>query len=148
MTHMDRAVNNENIDRNVIGWKKNLNIFFSLINDSWDTLSLFNNLNFNYVTSNSVYLMIAEPSNLKTNNLVLFSVIQLEISYQSNRITVTDFLSVHLTLILPEPKVIILCHQYRVGSACTSVQSDQALYCLQTNKFYILISPPQKKKKR
>ena len=30
-----------------------------------------------------------------------------------------------LTLILSEPKVISLCHQYRARSACTSLQSDQ-----------------------
>ena len=31
--------------------------------------------------------------------------------------------------ILLELKVISLCHQYRARPACTSVQSDQALYC-------------------
>ena len=35
----------------------------------------------------------------------------------------------YLTLILPTPKVISLCHRYRAKPACTSVQSDQALYC-------------------
>jgi hypothetical protein len=34
-----------------------------------------------------------------------------------------------LTLTLLEPKVISLCHQYKVRSACRSVQSDKALYC-------------------
>ena len=34
-----------------------------------------------------------------------------------------------LILILLETKVIGLGHQYRARSACTSVQSDQALYC-------------------
>ena len=35
-----------------------------------------------------------------------------------------------LTLILPTPKLISLCHQYRARPpACTSVQSDQAQYC-------------------
>ena len=34
-----------------------------------------------------------------------------------------------LTLILSTPKVISLCQQYRVRPVCTSVQSDQALYC-------------------
>ena len=29
------------------------------------------------------------------------------------------------------PKVISLCHQCRARSACTSVESDQALYCLE-----------------
>ena len=38
-----------------------------------------------------------------------------------------------LNLILLEPKVIRLCHQYRARLACTSMQSDQALYCWQTN---------------
>ena len=33
-----------------------------------------------------------------------------------------------LTLTLPELKVISLCHQYRARAACTSMQSDQALY--------------------
>ena len=37
-----------------------------------------------------------------------------------------------VTLIL-EAKVISLCHQYRARPACTSVQSDQALYCWLTN---------------
>ena len=36
-----------------------------------------------------------------------------------------------LTLILP--KVISLCHQYRARPTCTTVQSDQALYCWLTN---------------
>ena len=39
----------------------------------------------------------------------------------------------NLTLILPTPKVISLCHQYRGRQACTSVQFDQALYCWLTN---------------
>ena len=38
-----------------------------------------------------------------------------------------------ITLILPTPKVIRFCHQYRAKSACTSVQSDQALYFWLTN---------------
>ena len=38
-----------------------------------------------------------------------------------------------LTLVLLEPKGIRLCHQYRARPACTSVQSDQALYCWLTN---------------
>ena len=33
-----------------------------------------------------------------------------------------------LSLTLLEPKVISLCHQYRARAACTSTQSDQALY--------------------
>ena len=48
-----------------------------------------------------------------------------------------------LTLILLEPKVISICHQYRARLACTSVQSDQALYCWLTNyqlQIIILIS--------
>ena len=40
-----------------------------------------------------------------------------------------------LTLCLPTPKVISLCHQYRVRPVCTSVQSDQALYFWQTNLY-------------
>ena len=44
-----------------------------------------------------------------------------------------------LTLILLKPKEISLCHQYRTRPACTSMQSEQALYCwLSTN--FILIS--------
>ena len=38
-----------------------------------------------------------------------------------------------LTLILPTPKVISFCHQYRARPACTCLQSDQALNCWQTN---------------
>ena len=38
-----------------------------------------------------------------------------------------------LTFILREPKVISLCHQYITRPACTSVQSDQVLYCWLTN---------------
>ena len=38
-----------------------------------------------------------------------------------------------LTVILPEPKVISLCHEYRARLACTSVQSDQTVYCWLTN---------------
>ena len=46
-----------------------------------------------------------------------------------------------LTLILPTPKVINLCHQYRARPACTDVQSDHALYCWLTNcQSFILIS--------
>ena len=36
-------------------------------------------------------------------------------------------------LILPTPKVISLCHQFRAKSACTFMQSDQALYCWVTS---------------
>ena len=39
------------------------------------------------------------------------------------------FIKILLTLILPTPKVISFCHQYRARPACTSVQSDQSLYC-------------------
>ena len=42
----------------------------------------------------------------------------------------------YLTLILPTAKVISLCHQNRARSACTSVQSDQAL---STSSFYLNI---------
>ena len=38
-----------------------------------------------------------------------------------------------LALILLKPNVISLCHQYRARPGCTSMQSDQALYCWQTN---------------
>ena len=38
-----------------------------------------------------------------------------------------------LTVILPTPKVISICHQYRARPGCTSVQSDQTLYCWLTN---------------
>ena len=34
-----------------------------------------------------------------------------------------------LTLILLEPRVISLCHQYRSRPDCASMQSDQAVYC-------------------
>ena len=34
-----------------------------------------------------------------------------------------------LTLTLPEPKVISLCHQYRTRPTALSMQSNQALYC-------------------
>ena len=50
----------------------------------------------------------------------------------SNILIVLDRLE-KLTLILLEPKVISLCHLYRTRPACSSVQSDQALYCWQTN---------------
>ena len=44
-----------------------------------------------------------------------------------------------LTLILPNPKVTSLCHQYRARPACTSGQSDQAIYTVgrQTSCFYL-----------
>ena len=38
-----------------------------------------------------------------------------------------------LTLPLLEPKIISLCHLYRGRPACTSMQSDQALYCWLAN---------------
>ena len=38
-----------------------------------------------------------------------------------------------LTLILPTPKEVSLCHQYSARPACTSMHSDQALYCWLTN---------------
>ena len=38
-----------------------------------------------------------------------------------------------LTLILPTPKVINLCHQYRARPVCTSMQSDLAPHCWLTN---------------
>ena len=38
-----------------------------------------------------------------------------------------------LTLILPTPKVISICHQYRARPACIPMQSDQALYCWLAN---------------
>ena len=38
-----------------------------------------------------------------------------------------------LTVILLEPKVICLCHQYRIRPAFTSIQSDQTQYCCLTN---------------
>ena len=34
-----------------------------------------------------------------------------------------------ITLILVEPKKIILCHQFSARPACTSMRYDQALYC-------------------
>ena len=43
-----------------------------------------------------------------------------------------------LTLILLEPKMFNLCHQYRAKPTCTSVQSDLALYCWMAN--YKLVS--------
>ena len=44
------------------------------------------------------------------------------------------YISLSLTLFLPESlEVISLCHQYRTRLACTSVQSDQALYCWLAN---------------
>ena len=51
-----------------------------------------------------------------------FEVEQLEVFLQM-------YEKVLFTLILSEPKVISLCHQYRARWACTSMQSDQALYC-------------------
>ena len=41
----------------------------------------------------------------------------------------TKIMMFKLTLILLEPKVISFCHQYRPRPVCTSVRSDQALYC-------------------
>ena len=52
------------------------------------------------------------------------------------QVTVTQF----LTLILPTPKVMRLCHQYRARPACTSLQADQALYCWLTSGFHLDIS--------
>ena len=43
-----------------------------------------------------------------------------------------------LNLILLEPKVISVCHQYSARPVCTSMQSDQTLYCRLTN-FQVLI---------
>ena len=37
------------------------------------------------------------------------------------------------TPILLDAKMISLCHQYRARADCTSVHSDQALYCWLTN---------------
>ena len=37
------------------------------------------------------------------------------------------------TLILLEPKVISICHQYKVRQFCTPMQFDHALYCWLTN---------------
>ena len=42
-------------------------------------------------------------------------------------------LASQLTVILLELKVTSLCHQYRARSACTSVHSDQDIYCWLTN---------------
>ena len=42
-----------------------------------------------------------------------------------------------LTLILLEPKVISLCHQYTARPACTSVKSDHTLYCL-TDQLHVI----------
>ena len=44
-----------------------------------------------------------------------------------------------LTIILLESKVISLCHHNRARPACTSVQSDQALYCILADQLKILI---------
>ena len=45
---------------------------------------------------------------------------------------------------LLEPKVISLCHQYRAWTACTSVLSDQALYCWLTNFSEIIMDRSKK----
>ena len=39
----------------------------------------------------------------------------------------------HLTIYPPKSTVISLCHQYRARLVCTSVKSNQALYCWLTN---------------
>ena len=44
-----------------------------------------------------------------------------------------------LSLILLEPKVISLCHQYRAMPVCTSMQHDQALYILLADQLEVLI---------
>ena len=44
----------------------------------------------------------------------------------------------YFTLILPTPKVISLCNQYRARPDCTSVQSDQALLLL-ADQFRVFI---------
>ena len=51
-----------------------------------------------------------------------------------NQNAIADFkqiwhISMNLTLILLEPEVISLYHQYRPRPHCKSVLSDQALYC-------------------
>ena len=51
----------------------------------------------------------------------------------TKQMNLLSFLLRHLTLIPPTPKVNRLRHQYRARPACTSVQSDQALYCWLTN---------------
>ena len=43
----------------------------------------------------------------------------------------------YLTVILLEPKVLSICHQYTARPAQTSVQSDQALYCWLTNFYHL-----------
>ena len=47
-----------------------------------------------------------------------------------------------LTLILLEPKVISLCHQYRAKPACTSMQSDR-LYQLQVLTLKMIMDSPK-----
>ena len=65
---------------------------------------------------------------------IKFHLLSVDILYLCSPKTCSErYFCIKLTLILPEPKVNSLCPQYRVKPACTSVQSDQALYCWQTN---------------
>ena len=48
-------------------------------------------------------------------------------------ITTFTYLRKYINAVLPEPKEVSICHQYRARSAFISVQSYQALNCWQTN---------------
>ena len=64
------------------------------------------------------------------NNLYKFLLLLLFLFFQT--------LFIHLKVLTVnqlESKVISLCHQYRARPACTSVQSDQALYCWLANSY-------------
>ena len=49
----------------------------------------------------------------------------------------------YIILILLEPKVISLCHHHRARPPCTSMQSEQALYCWLTKFTFIYIDIPK-----
>ena len=87
-----------------------------------------------FIRTCAIFTHIIRKTNRQTNNTVQFV-----IWCKCMLSIVTHY--VILTLILPTLKVISLCHQYRARPECTSMQSDQALYCWLTNfKVFILIS--------
>ena len=70
----------------------------------------------------------------KLNKLIIILTMNISDSQNSSRrISAQNDEVIALTLFLLEPNMIGLCQQYTARPACTSMKSDQALYCWLTS---------------
>ena len=103
-----------------------INVFYwivCLVNYNFGTITFITFVDKTYILSSSVRTSLFKKSRHSSGVyfLSLWRIIQ-------QQETPRCLLHFYLILILLEPKIISLCHQYRARPACISVPSDQAFF--------------------